>query len=124
MSGILMEFVNKRWPYEHEDHGEDDEPAYIGIRLDKDGHLIQWNQVDNYMHRSTALKSLCFYDFVHHFSVISKGAKPDAELLENFTVTDRITKFPILSRVPIIKNTSDNRTHFGHSIMVHDEDCT
>ncbi len=72
---------------------KDSEPAYIGIRLDK-GHLICHNQVDKYMHCSTTIRDISFYDFIHRFSIVPKGSKPDVELLEDFTVTDCINKFP------------------------------
>lgn len=121
MSGILMEYVGKNWLYEHEDDTTEEEPAYIGVCLDKDSHLIQCNQVEKYLQCSTAIKHILFYDFIHCFSVILKGAKPDMELLEDFTVTNRITKFPRhlfhlsyhLSKThEIIEHTSETQSWF------------
>lgn len=40
MSGLLMDFVGHQWPYETDDEAPDSGPAYIGIFLDKEGHLI------------------------------------------------------------------------------------
>ncbi|KAK0431621.1 hypothetical protein EV421DRAFT_1911713 [Armillaria borealis] len=113
MSGLLMEFVGKQWPYEMDDDAPDTEPAYIGIRLDKDSHLVRRNQVEEYVHRSTAIRDISFYDFVHRFSVVPKGSKPDVELLEDFTITDRINKFP---RYPFRPGYPLGKTH---EIMEH-----
>lgn len=69
MSSLLLAYVKEHYIHhdvlapEEEDDDIEIEPVRLRISTDKDGHLVEANQIHHYIYRADALAAMNFYEF-------------------------------------------------------------
>ncbi len=140
MSGMLMQYVKCRWPYNRDDtDNEEVEATFHVVQINWRGMLDHHSQLEEYLNRSMELGAVSFYDFVSRFKVVQKGTK-DSGVLSEYMTGERIDKmrqYPFLSDFglfdthEIAEHTTANKDSYmskvvfqmvGHRLpRVHDE---